>query len=272
MNSHEKMALSVRQQIAHVRGWPPVQRCPYAPPFAVSADGLAGRGPRSWGKNPSYQYYFFPWVAARYQTAAGFLFTTSDVLVHYWNLAEANKSKLWLPDVPGCPPCRPSFVPFNTTDSASGFSSPLENSIQKKGVIRALQRMEADQREQLERSLLPKVGGYPTRVSDIFYVPQRYAMQLAFDLIPPFRDFAVFQDIALPSMFYALEPPTKFDAVLSRILFIPEDGPHGAATPEAQWRDASASHPWALLTLENRARLLATLSKEDACVRRLVGL
>lgn len=232
----------------------------------------SGRGPRSWGKNPSYQYYFFPRVAARYQTAAGFLFTAADVLVHYWNLVEANKSRLWLPDVPGCPPCRPSFVPLNTSGSPAGPRSPLENSIQKKGVSQALQRMEPEQREQLERSLLPKARGYPTRVGDVFYVPQRHALQLALDLIPPFRDFAVFQDIAVPAMFYALEPPTQFDPVLSRLVFVPEGGGQGAAIPESRWREATASHPWALLTLQDRARLLATLSKEDACVRRLVGL
>lgn len=36
----------------------------------------------------------------RYPEAAGFLWTNDDVVVNYWRLVGANKTKLWLPNNP----------------------------------------------------------------------------------------------------------------------------------------------------------------------------
>lgn len=229
---------------------------------ALASWRFAGRGDRSWGKNPAYQYYFFPKMALRYPAAAGFLFTAGDAIVLYWNYAGVNKSRLWLSDVPGCPACRPAFVPF----SQAGGRGHLESAAQRRGVKSAIHMMDLQYQAQLNESLRPQSDGYPTRVADVFYVPRRFAHALAFDLIPAFRDSSVMQDIAIPTAFCALDAPSDWDPVLSHMLYLDETGP--AIEPEMRWRgEVPAYHYWDLSSQEHRSRLLAVLARADSCLQ-----
>jgi len=107
----------------------------------------AGRGDRIMGQNAAYQYYFFPKMAMRYPSAAGFLFTSSDVILLYWNYGGANKSRLWLSDASGCPACRPPFISFSPPVGKTHF----ESASQKQGVKGAIHMMELQYRAQLTR-------------------------------------------------------------------------------------------------------------------------
>lgn len=205
-------------------------------------------------------------MAMRYPSAAGFLFIAGDVTVLYWNFGVVNKSRLWLSDAPGCPSCRPPFVPFGKVEG----KGPLVSVPQKRGVKAAIHMMDLRYQAQLNESLRPHADGYPTRVTDIFYVPQRLAIALAFDLIPVFRDSSVMQDIAIPTAFFSLEAPSEWDPVLSHMLHLDEVGP--IFEPEMGWRvEVPAYHFWDLSSEEYRNRLLTVLARTDTCLQGITA-
>lgn len=56
--------------------------------------------PDPWWGTWMYHFWSLRRIMRRYPEAAGFLWTNDDVVVNYWRLVGANKTKLWLPDNP----------------------------------------------------------------------------------------------------------------------------------------------------------------------------
>jgi len=82
----------------------------------------AARGPARFRSDWRNQYWCLPRIMARFPDADGFLWTNDDVMLNYWNLLQADKTKLWLPNDPHSSEVR--HFPFDdTTDMAVPVSN-----------------------------------------------------------------------------------------------------------------------------------------------------
>lgn len=145
----------------------------------------------------------------------GYLFLMDDVLLNFWTLLDLDKSKLW--EGPKQPIQVGTFKPpdswywWNSRwgkdncqrafDELSFLANEsVHNQIMVSGFLRNLQRN----------------GGGRYRChrgrSDIFYVPQRLAIEFTF-LSSVFYKYKVFLEIAVPTMFRLLDVSLNFETL-----------------------------------------------------------
>lgn len=82
---------------------------------------FAARAPARFRSDWRNQYWCLPRIMARFPHADGFLWTNDDVMLNYWNLLKADKTKLWLPNDPNDIEVR--HFPFNEKAELDGVVS-----------------------------------------------------------------------------------------------------------------------------------------------------
>jgi len=145
----------------------------------------------------AFAYFHLPKVMARFPEAEGFLWTNDDVVLNYWNLLRANKSRLWLPETPQCVTCH-HWVPFQASLPAEfndGWSSSSQNRYR---ATRALATSNMHHILQYRQSIAPRKEGYMKQVVDAFYIPRRHAQAFATDILPIYREHRVPSEIGVP--------------------------------------------------------------------------
>lgn len=228
----------------------------------------AARGSPYWRQEWCYAYFYLPNVVARYPSAEGFLWTNDDVVLNYWHLLRANKSKLWIPDTPDCPVCQGwgRLYMWHPAQMPDGWS---DQPWRKKPAIQAYERLQGRYAEQYNASIAPKEMVYHKRVVDIFYVPRRLCEPLLFDLLPIFREFGVCSELAVPMMFNALEHPSEYEPLFRKVVYNWNRGKD--YDPRLFWKkDLVAYHHWKLSTDSSKIALLKTLSEIDPCLLPLL--
>jgi len=132
--------------------------------------------------------------------------------------------------------------------------------------------LDEDDRKQFDLSSGPNDGKYPKRVCDLYYVPGRLSQKLSFDIIPAFREARVFAESAIPSMFYALEHPDKWDPILDDMIYSwdhwhPEERVRESYDPAKRWTPKiSALHPWKISKPAMKVKMVQSISQGDPCI------
>ncbi|KAL3693912.1 hypothetical protein R1sor_007563 [Riccia sorocarpa] len=196
-------------------------------------------------------YNSFAGIFDRYPNSDGFLFIKDDVVLNYWNLLNADKSKLW--NVHKVPVAWQS-IGFNDTGTEWFYSNATKQGLQK-----AMKTMPPKFRKSYRK--VRNDGHYVMSPSDLYYVPRKYVDDFI-TLITPVNNAQLRPEVAIPLIFQAIENPNNYDSsALSTTLYFDETRKFD---PAALYRtDLDAVHPWRPTTEAELVRLFKRLGKMD---------
>lgn len=219
----------------------------------------------------SYSYLSFPKVVGMYPDAEGYLWAEENVVVNYWQLIRGDRERLWLTDMPECVRCQ-GFVPFDHRVSPTVFDGWSGHPNVRKRARDAFGRLLPKYRDRFLQSVNPLVNvtSFPKRMIDAFFVPRRFALPLAFDLIPIFREAGVVPEIALPTMFFSLDDPARLDFILSKAdhRFEPKTWKYNAASFWDPY--VTTFFYWNLAPPRERRKFVESFSTVDTCLEKLL--
>jgi hypothetical protein len=239
---------------------------------AIPNLGVEVRAPEANIKDWRMCYFNLPKIMARYPEAEGFLWTNDDVVINYWNLVGADKTKLWLPNNAEhnsnvrwfSRDFRVKDVWDNDWPAASRWKQVMK---------KAFDGMDREYRRRYDRNILPHKKEYPKRIADLFYIPRRFVEEFAFNLLPVFQMAGAPSELALPSMFYALDNPKNWDPVLDAMVYrwdlweAKAQHKMSRFRPEEEWNaSVPAFHPWKVAQDEAKIKLVEALLTADPCL------
>ncbi|XP_078435727.1 putative glycosyltransferase STELLO1 [Wolffia australiana] len=159
----------------------------------------------------AYAYRYLPKIFQQYTSTEGFLFLQDDMILNYWNLLDADTTKLWITNkVPS------SW--FSVSD-ASGNSSEwaaAQAKLVKQAVNTLPVHFSVNYKEAVGEG---EDGDVVLCGSEIFYVPSRLAGDFV-DLVDLVKDVDLHQMAAVPMFFMAMDKIADFDSgVLSGVVY-----------------------------------------------------
>jgi hypothetical protein len=200
-----------------------------------------------------------PKIFDKYPAAEGFVVMKEAVVLNYWHLASANKTKLWnLHQVN----TTWRTVDYNASGSEWYLSKGNRNNM-KKTVSRLPVEYRTTYRETMDDD------HFVVCTSDVFYIPRRYVEDFA-ALGPLAAKVKLHRDLALPLMFMAMENLRNFDSfAFSSIKELSEkeevDDPAIAYTPS--WH---AVYPWSATSDIELYRIVKAMSAGDPSLADII--
>ncbi|XP_010942034.1 probable glycosyltransferase STELLO1 [Elaeis guineensis] len=154
-------------------------------------------------------YKYLPKVFDQYKGAEGFLFVQDNMILNYWNLLQADKTKLWITNkVPH------SWVSIALDGNGDQWFKD-QGEMVKKVVSNFPVHFQVSYKESMSEERLIICS------SEIFYVPQRFGGDFI-DLVGLVGDLAIHHKIAVPMFFLAMDSPRNFDSdVLAKMVYKP---------------------------------------------------
>ncbi|CAL9146867.1 probable glycosyltransferase STELLO2 [Musa acuminata AAA Group] len=144
-------------------------------------------------------YKYLPKVFKKFQDAEGFLFLQDDMVLNYWNLLQADKTKLWITNkVPE------SWVLVSTEGNVSEWHLNQGNLV-KTIVDNFPVHFQTSYKESTTDGRLVICS------SEIFYVPQRLVTDFV-DLVGIVGDLQIHHKIAVPMFFLAMDALENLDS------------------------------------------------------------
>ncbi|THU63510.1 hypothetical protein C4D60_Mb01t16560 [Musa balbisiana] len=144
-------------------------------------------------------YKYLPKVFKKFQDAEGFLFLQDDMVLNYWNLLQADKTRLWITNkVPE------SWVLVSTRGNVSEWHLNQGNLV-KKIVDNFPVHFQTSYKESTTDGRLVICS------SEIFYVPQRLVTDFV-DLVGIVGDLQIHHKIAVPMFFLAMDALENLDS------------------------------------------------------------
>ncbi|KAK8958804.1 hypothetical protein KSP40_PGU018839 [Platanthera guangdongensis] len=209
-----------------------------------------------------YQAYkYLPRIFSRYSGADGFVFVQDNMILNYWNLLDADKSKLWITNkVPE------SWLTV-TIDSNSSQWIAKQAALVKKAVttfpLHFQSNFNLNFKDGHARKKLVICG------SELFYVPRRFVGDFI-DLVALVGDLEVHHKAAVPMLFMAMDSPQNFDSdALSKTLYI-----KGQAGIDSDLNSYSVQVPAVYpLTVSSKSefiKLVRVMSSGDQLLKELV--
>uniref|UniRef100_A0A5B6Z5A5 Glycosyltransferase STELLO1 n=1 Tax=Davidia involucrata TaxID=16924 RepID=A0A5B6Z5A5_DAVIN len=201
-------------------------------------------------------YKYLPKVFDRFASTEGFLFLQDNTILNYWNLLQADKSKLWIA----------SKVPVaRTTISITGKDSlwfSKQADMVKKVVSAMPVHFQVNYKETgpSEKSLA--ICG-----SEVFYIPRRFVGDFK-DLVDLVGNLEIHHRIAVPVFFMAMDSPENFESVLNTMIYKTE------APSTNFWNFYSAQvpavHPCNVSSEADFVKLIRIMATGDPLLMELV--
>ncbi|KAG6427077.1 hypothetical protein SASPL_111317 [Salvia splendens] len=201
-----------------------------------------------------YVYKYLPKVFDRYSSADGFLFLHDDTILNYWNLLQADKSKLWITN---------KVSKSWTTVSVSGNSDWfVKQADMVKKVVAAMPA-------HLQVNYKDSVKDHKDLVicnSEVFYIPRRFVADFT-DLVYLVDEMDVHHKVAIPMFFSAMDTPENFDSVLNSMKYKQKLQSNSTLfySPEAP-----AIHPWSVTSEHDFIKLIRIMAAGDPLLMELV--
>ncbi|KAK9128726.1 hypothetical protein Syun_017523 [Stephania yunnanensis] len=154
-----------------------------------------------------YAYKFLPKIFDRYSSAEGFLFLQDDTILNYWNLLQADKTKLWITDkVSG------SWVTVATSGNDTAWFKSQADLV--KDVVNTMPvHFQVSYKENRPSGEVLALCN-----SEVFYIPQHFVADFK-DLVGLVGNQEIHHKIALPMFFTAIDSPRNFDPVFSTMIY-----------------------------------------------------
>ncbi|KAJ6921858.1 glycosyltransferaseELLO1 [Populus alba x Populus x berolinensis] len=198
-------------------------------------------------------YKHLPKIFDRYSSAEGFLFLQDDTILNYWNLLQADKTKLWITDK-----VSKSWTTVSTNGNADWYAKQAE--MVRKVVGSMPVHFQVNYKEAMKSDQSLVIGS-----SEIFYIPQQLVTDFV-DLVGLVGDLNIHQKVAIPMFFMSMDSPQNFDSVLSTMVYKPKPPPANSTLYSAQ---APAVHPWNVSSEQDFIKLTRIMAEGDPLLMEL---
>lgn len=195
-------------------------------------------------------YKVLPKIFERYANADGFMFLRDDTILNYWNLLQADKTRLWITHKVSS-----SWATGNIdSNNTEWYFKNGGREIIKKVLNELPVHFQIKYRESMDEK------SFVVCSSEIFYVPRQFVGDFV-DLVSLVGDLSLHHEIAVPLFFLSMETPDKFDPdALSKTIY-----KRGEASNSLSYYSAEvhAVNPWKVSNESDFVRLLKAMSLGD---------
>ncbi|XP_009758553.1 probable glycosyltransferase STELLO1 [Nicotiana sylvestris] len=199
-------------------------------------------------------YKYLPRIFERFNSTEGFLFLQDNTILNYWNLLQADKSKLWIANkVPT------SRNMINGKDS-SWFVKQAD--MVKKVVSTMPVHLQVNYKENGPTDQSIALCG-----SEVFYVPQRF-IQDFIDLVDLVGDLDIHHKIAVPMFFMSMDLPQNFDTLLNKMVY--KTGEPSTNLLKLYSAQVPAVHPLVVSSESDFIKLIRLMAAGDPLLMELV--
>ncbi|XP_021740987.1 probable glycosyltransferase STELLO1 [Chenopodium quinoa] len=200
-----------------------------------------------------YVYKQLPTIMNRYSSAEGFLFLQDNTILNYWNLVQADKTKLWITNK-----VSKSWTPVSN-NNGDWFSKQGE--MVKKVVETMPAHFQVNYKEAAKSN-----QGFVVCSSELFFVP-RSNVEDFIDLIALVGDLEMHHKVAIPMFFLAMDSPQNFDPIFSTMVYKKKPPSGNTTLYSAQ---APAIHPWSVSSEQEFIKLIRVMAAGDPLLMELV--
>ncbi|KAL0665852.1 hypothetical protein Bca4012_028556 [Brassica carinata] len=202
-------------------------------------------------------YKHLPKIFNRYSSAEGFLFVEDDTVLNYWNLLQADKTKIWTTDkVPK------SWTSVKPTGKSDWFS------VQAELVKRTVSTMPAHFQVNYKEAAKNNLDALTVCSSEVFYVPKRLVADFV-DLVDLVGDMDLHYKVAVPMFFMSMDSPLNFDPVLGSMVYKKKSSSFNSSL-SLYSAQAPAVHPWSISSEQDFIKLVGQMAEGDPLLMELV--
>lgn len=199
-------------------------------------------------------YKFLPKIFKRFTSAEGFLFLQDDTILNYWNLLQADKTRLWITDK----------VSESWTSVSTNYSAWfLKQADMVKKVVSTMPvhfQVSYKESSTSEQSLI-------LCSSEVFYVPRHFVGDFV-DLVGLVGDLEIHHKVAVPMFFMAMDSLRNFDSVLSTMIYRTEALSNNSLTFYSA--QVPAMYPWNVSSEPDFIKLIRIMATGDPLLMELV--
>ncbi|KAG4183639.1 hypothetical protein ERO13_A09G122200v2 [Gossypium hirsutum] len=201
-------------------------------------------------------YKHLPKIFDRFSSADGFLFLEDDTVLNYWNLLQADKTKLWITDKVSM-----SWSTASTKGSSDWYSKQAE--LVRKVVSTMPVHFQVNYREVVRSDQSLTICS-----SEIFYIPRWFVADFV-DLVNLVGHLDIHQKVSIPMFFLSMDSPQNFDSVLSTMVYKPEAQSANSSSTHYS-AHAPAVHPWKVSSEQEFIKLIRIMGEGDPLLTELV--
>uniref|UniRef100_A0A5B6Z5S8 Uncharacterized protein n=1 Tax=Davidia involucrata TaxID=16924 RepID=A0A5B6Z5S8_DAVIN len=200
-------------------------------------------------------YKHLPKIFNRFSSAEGFLFLLDNTILNYWNLLQADNTKLWITDK-----VSESWNSVPIDGNSDWFTKQAD--MVKKVVSLMPVHFQVSYKESVRSD-----HSLTLCSSEVFYIPQRFVADFI-DLVNQVGDLDIHYKIAIPMFFVAMDSPQNFDSVFSTMIYKQE--PPSANSTTFYSAEVPAIHPWNVSSEQDFIKLIRIMAAGDPLLMELV--
>lgn len=199
-------------------------------------------------------YKYLPKLFERYSSADGFLFLQDDTILNYWNLLQADKTKLWITNK-----VSKSWTTVSATGDNDWFAK--QAGMVKKVVATMPVHFQVNYKESVKSEQSLTICN-----SELFYVPHHFVPDFV-DLVNLVGDLDIHHKVAIPMFFMAMDSQQNFDPVFDTMKY--EQKPPSNLTMLYS-SEVAAIHPWTISSEQEFIKLIRIMAAGDPLLMELV--
>ncbi|KAK4759440.1 hypothetical protein SAY87_022571 [Trapa incisa] len=201
-------------------------------------------------------YKILPTIFNRYTGAEGFLLLQDDTILNYWNLLQADKSKLWITNK-----VSKSWTTVSTNGNSEWFLK------QAKLVQKVVGTMPVHFQVSFKEAVKNDHHSLTICSSEVFYIPRHFVADFS-DLVSLVGDLEIHHKVAIPMFFMSMDSTHNFDSVFSKMVYKRKPPPSINSTFYSP--QAPAVHPWNIASEQEFIKLIRVMAEGDPLLMELV--
>lgn len=202
-----------------------------------------------------HAYKYLPKIFSRYTGAEGFLFLQDNTILNYWNLMQAEKTKLWISNrVAEC------WTTVSINGNSDWFSKQAD--MIKKIVSTMPVHFQLSYKQTMENEQSLAICS-----SEVFYVPRRFVADFV-DLVNLVGNLDIHHKVAIPMFFLSMDSPQNFDSLLDSMIYKRE--PVSVNSTIFYSAQVPAIHPWTVSSEQDFIELIRIMAAGDPLLMELV--
>ncbi|XP_022937747.1 probable glycosyltransferase STELLO2 [Cucurbita moschata] len=201
-----------------------------------------------------HAYKYLPKIFDTYSGAEGFLFLQDNTILNYWNLLQADKSKLWITNKV------PKSWTTVSVESSDWFTK--QSNMVKKIVSMMPVHFQVSHKQSVANEQSLTICN-----SEVFYVPRRFVADFL-DLLGLVGDLEIHHKVAIPLFFTAMDSVQNFDPVLNTMSYREKAPATNSSTIYSV--HVPAVHPWNVSSEQDFIKLVRIMAEGDPLLAELV--
>lgn len=203
-----------------------------------------------------HEYKHLPKLFDRFSSAEGFLFLQDNTVLNYWNLVQADKTKLWITNKVSK---SWTTVSFNGDQDWYGKQGEM--------VKKVVRSMPVHFQVSYKKHMSSHDSSLTICSSELFYVPRRLVNDFK-DLVNLVGNLDIHQKVAIPMFFLAMDSTENFDSVFNTMVY--KKKPPSNTSLSYYVPEAAAVHPWSVSSEQEFIKLIRIMAAGDPLLMELV--